>query len=116
MNAPEHWRLVRLVVENLTPDLLLKTPATTGPLAGHCYVACEALYHLGLREAGWRPVVIHHEGVSHWFLRNDLGEIIDPTAGQFATTVPYHDGRGCGFLTKGPSRRARILMERVSGK
>ena len=110
MNGPE---LVRRITEHLTPDLLLKTPSTTGPLAGHCYVACEALYHLGLGDEGWRPVVVHHEGTSHWFLRNSIDEIIDPTAGQFKTPVPYHEGRGCGFLTKGPSRRTRELMRRV---
>jgi len=33
------------------------------PVAGHCYVASEALYHrLGGKAAGWTPQSIRHEG------------------------------------------------------
>ena len=39
--------------------------------------------------------------------------IIDPTASQFKIKPPYHRGRGSGFLTKGPSKRARALMEKL---
>lgn len=119
MNVP---KLVRNVIENLSYDLLrgeykigllLHAPTADRKLYGHCYVACEALYHLGLRDEGWRPTVVRHEGGTHWFLRNAAGEVVDPTGGQFTTPVPYEDGRGCGFLTAGPSKRARELMSRV---
>lgn len=80
---------------------------------GNCYVTCEALYHLlGGKDSGWKPYVMRHEGDTHWFLmRPWLGVILDPTASQFRTKPAYHKARGCGFLTKQPSKRARALME-----
>jgi hypothetical protein len=86
------------------------------PLAGHCYVASEALYWLLPVSEGneWKPEQIQHEGSSHWYLRNKAsGAILDVTAAQFDTPVPYHLGRGRGFLTRGPSKRAAILICRV---
>jgi hypothetical protein len=35
------------------------------------------------------------------------------TARQFETPVPHEQARGTGFLTKLPSKRARILMGRI---
>ncbi len=104
---------------------------------GNCYVTCEALYHLlGGKARGWTPHTVRHEGTVHWYLVNcdgldgdavdgdtaafamHLGElgnkfILDPTASQFKSRPPYHKGRGRGFLTKGPSRRAREMMKRM---
>lgn len=80
---------------------------------GNCYVASEAIYHLTGGASGvWRPQVVRVGRETHWFLRHRLtGEILDVTATQFAgTPIPYHRARGCGFLTKKPSRRARALM------
>lgn len=82
--------------------------------AGHCYVASEAFYHLaGGKAAGWIPVRLQHEGASHWWLRDRAGQLVDLTAEQFETPVPYESGRGGGFLTGTPSRRATIVIERV---
>ncbi len=93
---------------NLTPDLLLPGRG------GHCYVASEAYYHLaGGAAAGLRVFFIRHEGFSHWFLRNAEG-VIDLTADQFRTPVPYEKARRQAFLTSVPSKRAKILMARVS--
>jgi hypothetical protein len=83
-------------------------------------VTCEALYHLlGGKKAGLTPHVVHHRGDSHWYLvmepnHPEGGEtIIDPTARQFRTKPDYDKGRGCGFLTKRPSKRARELMKKM---
>lgn len=85
------------------------------PFAGHCYVASEALYHtLGGKASGWTPCTIRHEGSPHWFLRGPNGEVIDLTSEQFATPVPYEQGRGSGFLTREPSKRARIVLEKMT--
>lgn len=79
-----------------------------------CYHACEALYHrLGGKAAGLTPMRIRHEGASHWYLRWETEDgtlYLDPTAGQFDTPVPYAEGRGCGFLTKAPSRGSLRFM------
>jgi hypothetical protein len=112
--SPEVDRLVERVRAALTDELRKpkyrgKTPAS----AGHCYVASEALYHLlGGSEAGWKPISVRHEGEPHWYLQNErTGCRVDATEDQFCTAVPA--GRGKGFLTKHPSKRAQILMARV---
>jgi hypothetical protein len=83
------------------------------PLVGHCYVASEALFHL---LDGVRPQFIRHEGKAHWFLLDSSGRVVDATAGQFGTPVPYADGIGKGFLTSSPSRRAQTVINRVLSK
>lgn len=110
-------RMVEAVKSHLTDDL--RKPQYRGHencLAGHCYVASEALYHmLGGAKAGWVPQTIQHEGGSHWYLKHKhSGAIIDPTKDQFATPVPYTNGRGCGFLTKQPSKRTQTVLNRVA--
>jgi hypothetical protein len=77
---------------------------------GNCYVTSEALYHLlGGRNAGWKPMRVHHEGDTHWFLVNTKTyQLLDPTVSQFKTAPEYNKAIGCGFLTKGPSKRAKI--------
>jgi len=80
-------------------------------MRSNCYVTCEALYHLmGGKVAGWKPMHMRHEGDSHWFLLHNSGTIVDPTSKQFKNHPNYLNARGKGFLTKGPSRRARKLM------
>ena len=73
----------------LTPDLL--KPEFRGkphPLAGHCYVASEVIFHLnGGRAAGWTSHFISHEGAPHWFLRDPAGKVRDLTASQFKTAA-----------------------------
>lgn len=84
-------------------------------VAGHCYVASEAAYHaLGGPTSGFTPQFVRHEGEPHWYLKQDgTGLIYDLTADQFATPVPYDQGKGKGFLTKEPSKRARVILERI---
>lgn len=82
---------------------------------GNCYVTCEALYHLlGGKAAGLTPHTLRHEGSVHWYLvmrHRDMTRVIDPTASQFKTTPDYSVGRGRGFLTRKPSKRAQKMME-----
>lgn len=91
---------------------------------GHCYASAEALYHiLGGKLNGLIPQVATFEEnglkMSHWWLKDKNGNIIDPTAEQFYSvnsTPPYHLGKGAGFLTKHPSKRARTIIERIVNK
>jgi len=98
----------------LTDDL--RKPEFRGnpnPVAGHCYIVAEALYHW-LHGFMVKPMFIRHDGQSHWFLWDVMtNSPIDPTASQFKTPVPYEKARGKGFLTKFPSKRAQYLMERM---
>jgi hypothetical protein len=83
---------------------------------GNCYVASEALYHLlGGKRAGWTPVRTSMGRDTHWWLRHKSGLILDVTKSQFRGHVEpiYETGRGAGFLTKRPSRRARKLMKEL---
>ncbi len=76
-------------------------------------MTCEALYHLlGGKAAGWVPHSVKHEGDTHWYLMNKYygGLVLDPTVSQFETRPDYLQGRGRGFMTKGPSKRAQALM------
>jgi hypothetical protein len=103
----------------LTDDLLLprfRNAPNRRRLTGHCYAASEAAFHLlGGKDAGWSAYVVRHEGGTHWYIRHSGGTILDITARQFRTPVPYAAGRRIGFLTKGPSARAREIIRRLSG-
>ncbi len=103
----------------LTDDLLharYRNLPDRKPTTGHCYAASEAAFHLlGGKDAGWSAYVVRHEGGTHWFIRHSGGTILDVTARQFRTPVPYAAARRIGFLTKGPSARAREIIRRLSG-
>jgi len=108
--------LVHQVQGALTPELLHpEHQGGKGPLAGHCYVATQALWHLmGGAQSGYTP----HSGPApgndtHWWLvQQQTGHVLDPTASQFPS-YDYSKGTGRGFLTKDPSQRARVVMDRV---
>jgi len=89
-------------------------------LSGHCYTASEVLYHLWGKQRGFTPRRVEVETsvgwVSHWYLQRE-GDVLDPTSEQFGTLeIPYHLGKGCGFLTKTPSNRAREVIRRMGVK
>ena len=111
-----HGRLMQAVRGGLS-DELRRAPWQGQPncMAGHCYVATEALFHLlGGRQSGYVPHQLQHEGASHWFLKNpSTGHVLDPTAEQFSDPVPYNNARGKGFLTAKPSRRAQVVIDRA---
>ncbi len=108
--------------KTFTPELL-KRPYREGwspqnPTWGFCYIASEACWHmLGGFESPWRPVWARdQEGGTHWWLEHILTkERLDPTADQYlllGETPPYSQGVRAGFLTKTPSKRAQILIDR----
>lgn len=117
--------VVRTLVKRVLTDELRRPEYRGKPrLTGHCYVASEAAYHLlGGGNGAWCPATLRHEDQVHWFLvarRNDpdtgvtVGDILDITASQFDTEPDYHgEGRGRGFLTNYPSRRAAIVIQRA---
>lgn len=83
---------------------------TIHPLQGLCYVLAEILYHSKPKESTLRPYRATWRGVSHWWLEDDKGEIVDPTASQFANSFPYYLGKPAGFLTSHISARAAALQ------
>jgi hypothetical protein len=110
---------VRAVRSALT-DGLRRAPwrGDPNPMAGHCYVASEALFHLLSDEHDVVPQCATVRGIgTHWYLRVD-GRLVDATADQFQglqRASLYAVGRGKGFLTKQPSKRAATVIDRVKG-
>jgi hypothetical protein len=94
------------------------------PTRGHCYIGAEAAFYALGGAAYWQPYVLTskewsaalEEGQTHWFIRHrTTGEVVDPTSAQFkGAIIPYDEGRACGFLTSKPSKRAAIVLKRVS--
>lgn len=115
---------IRLVQSALSMDLLkpkyrhLQDSHFTG---GHCYHSAEALWHLlGGKDSDWVPHVYREEdGITHWWLKNKVtGQIADPTKEQYGNDpLPYERdlGKGCGFLTKKPSKAAQTILDRITG-
>ena len=88
-------------------------------LYGHCFVATEVLWEL-LKEKNineFLPHYIYHEECGHWFLKHrQNGDIIDVTAGQFKTPVPYHKrGRRSSMmrLDEVPTKRTIEFLKRL---
>lgn len=113
-NPPQ--TISKLIQKNLTPDLLHKKFRNQkNKYSGYCYVASEAFFHLnGGKIAGFKPKQMNYKGTSHWWIEDSNQKVWDLTAKQFTDKVPYHLGKGRGFLTKNPSRRAYDLMVRVT--
>lgn len=124
-------KIIEMIQSVLTQDLLkmeYKEENKENPLFGHCYVACESLYHI-IRDPDFKDFLPRHNllkykphrgrdenNITHWWLQNDKDEILDPTKEQYTScgkTPPYLNGRGGAFLTKNPSKRALIVIERV---
>lgn len=110
--------LTKKIRQNLSKELLSGKYHNLShhPLAGHCYVASEAAHHL-LKRIGVHstPMQATVDGISHWWLRLDDGSVLDITSDQFDDPAPFYKvGKGKGFLTKKPSKRAQILIDRVS--
>lgn len=110
------YKLINLIKENLTPDLLkskYRGVKNKNKYYGHCYVASECYYHM----SGCSSQVhyVKHDGDTHWYLSKD-GIIIDLTCEQFETPPDYTNGKRGFFLTKTPSKRTSILIERVKSK
>ena len=112
-HSGEVKELVAMVVGALD-ESLRRAPwkGSTSPVAGHCYVACEALHHLTQKRL--KPCFVRHEGAPHWFLRDDAGNVVDPTAAQFSTVPDYSKGVRKGFLTVEPSKRSQVVIGRVA--
>lgn len=85
-------------------------------LLGPCYPTTEAFYYLlGGKAAGWTPIQMIHEGISHWAIRHSSGIILDPTVKQFKRVPDYSKARGRGFMTSRPSKRARAILNLLEG-
>jgi len=112
--------IIKMITDNLSDDLLKKEYRITGNwLAGHCYVATEVLYHLmddNMRNK-YSPATLKINNITHWFLKEKNGNnIIDITKQQFDFPLDYTISTNRSFLTKTPSKRALVLINRIYEK
>jgi hypothetical protein len=124
----ENNNLIVKIKSVLTPDLLkgIWKKESDNPMAGHCYIATEALYWLlGGPYSEWKPYVLSHktwpdgldEGETHWFLKNKNREILDPTKEQFeGCEIEYDKGTPNGMMNYpvGGSKRAKEIIRRIN--
>ena len=113
--------LILNIQKCLSPDLLKKeyrAENATNPMFGHCYVASEVLYHMLGPDKYSAACGRDERGIVHWWIVDKVtGEVHDATADQYLSKSlipPYAKGRRTGFLTKGPSKRAQIVLARMS--
>jgi hypothetical protein len=114
-------RMQPFLTLDLAPPMWRRAAKRCGKTAvrgwGCCYPASEVLYSLLGKEFGFKPHFAKDSGDrhgGHWFLKHPDGRIADPTSAQFeGAPFDYSKSRGCGFLTKGLSKRAKILLERM---
>lgn len=116
MNAKLVDTTVNEVRMQLT-DELRRAPwqGSDNSVAGHCYVASEAVFHLlGGKSAGLDVYrLMMPDGFTHWFLTGPFVGVIDPTVDQFDSEPAYERATRTGFLTSQPSARAQVVIDRV---
>ena len=111
--------LLKAVQTVLTPDLVPEKyrGRPENPMFGQCYGAAEALYRLlGAKEHGYKAQrATDNEGIVHWWVLSPIGNVLDPTAAQYTDfgKIPPH-AKGLGASFRRPSKRAEIIMKRVS--
>ena len=112
-------RVSKIVVDNLTPDLLATTYRkrnSTNPLVGYCHTASGCLQKVFsskfiklYRAKDWTDDY-------HWWNVDIEGNIIDLTADQYYSIgkkPPYEDGEKKGMLGFRYRERVLVLLERV---
>lgn len=113
--------LIKLIQDSLSDDLLKPKYRINNKnrFWGHCYVATETLYHLIENDIQkkYKPAILHINNDTHWFLKHiETNEIIDITKEQFDFDLPYKKSKNAFFLTKTPSKRSLILINRINAK
>lgn len=113
-------QIINKVRSVLTNDLRKKRyRQLKNPVAGHCYIASEAVYHLlGPAKANYVPCWLKVGNDTHIYLKNRLtGAVVDPTKDQFPHTLDYTKGKPFGWMgpygNKVPSKRTQVVLERV---
>ena len=86
-------------------------------LWGHDYASTEAFYHLMGGSDFYTPMVIKVNGDTYWYVRNNDTKaylyICDKELKDTKLNIDFSKGHGCGFLTKKPSKRTQIILNKV---
>lgn len=98
----------------ISKELIERVQSWWDDPSGWCYTASEAIYHKsGGKAAGITPmqakVKVKGQEISHWWLKDEDGSIVDATAAQFNFPFPYEKGRGRGFQANLKSETKELL-------
>lgn len=104
----------------LTQKIVKPPYGGTNLTLGFCYAASEAIFHLSedTLEPWWVRFGPKYSQ-THWFLRHPDGKVLDVTASQFDDGQLYgiyEAARRRAFGTPYPSKRARLILERIGRK
>ena len=112
---PTESQIIGLIKRSLSDSLRKKKyQGNKNKMAGHCYIASEAFYHLTKQTNLYTPSYVKFCGETHWFLSKKDGKIIDITVKQFNGKIPpYSLKKNCGFLTSNQSKRTVELLKMI---
>ena len=109
--------LKRKIQSVLTEELRSEDHLGHGRYSGFAYAAAEAYFHLrGGYSAGLQPMQFKHRGISHWWIRDRNGHVIDlALSTSESSNFPYERGRPRAFryTRVGMSDRAATIVKRV---
>ena len=121
--ADDLTRAIHQVLRTDPPEIKPEYADGIAQFDGHCYTASEAYFYLAmLGGKDLQPMQLVHRGVSHWWLLDEKGCVVDLTPGRRDRPVrgerpsyPYERGskRAFRWTKEGPSARARHIMDRV---
>jgi len=119
--TPKNLKLVsRIILKNLTPDLLPKKWVernTSNPMFGHCHNASGCLQKVFGTKVIKLYRALDDENIYHWWAVDINGEVIDLTVDQYYSTdrLPpiYESGKKSGLLGFDYRRRVQRLTDKV---
>jgi len=115
--------MIKKVKEVLTPDLIpdyYRDGKVDNPMYGHCHHASLALYDLlGGKDEGYKlRKGIDGDGITHYWLENPKGEILDPTVEQYTETnrKPPYDNQIKRGVSYRRTKASKEVLKRVNEK
>ena len=112
-------RVSKVIVDNLTPDLLPKKwieRNSVTPSFGHCHTASACLQKVFGTKNIKLQRALDDEEIWHWWCVDIDGKRIDLTSDQYFTcnkTPPYDQGQKAAMLGWGYKTRVITLLNRV---
>jgi hypothetical protein len=112
----------KVIVKNLTPDLLPKKWVernSTNPMFGHCHTASACLQKIFGSKNIKLYRAIDDEDIWHWWAVDKEGKLIDLTSDQYysvSRTPPYDEGEKSSMLGFGYRTRVLQLLDKVSNE
>jgi len=109
----------KIIVHNLTPDLLPKKwieRNNSNPMFGHCHTASACLQKIfGTKQLKLQRA-LDDDGIWHWWCIDKNSNIIDLTAEQYYLEnrcPPYDKGQKASMLGFDYRKRVLLLLDRI---